>query len=85
MPAEVGKRLTLNDWKGAVARAMEDGLHLHLRDATQTVRASLADAALAQALDTPIGSALAAIDRKVMGADGRDRAQSTWAIKGKRR
>jgi GntR family transcriptional regulator len=71
VPAEFGRKLTPSDWKGTVARAMENKLKVHLRDAVQVVRASLADAALAQALDTPIGAPLLSVDRRVMGDDGR--------------
>ena len=71
MPVEIGRKITRADWKGPVLRVLDEKLGVHLRDATQTVRAALADAALAQALSTSIGSPLLAIDRRVMGDDGR--------------
>ena len=45
-------------------RALEGRLKIGIRDAQQTVRASLADAALARVLETRIGSPLLSIDRE---------------------
>lgn len=65
LPAEIGRRLTREDWKGVVLRVIEEKLKLPLRDAEQTVRASLADARLARLLNTKIGAPLLAVERVV--------------------
>lgn len=70
LPGEIGDRLTTTDFEGSILRALEDRLHLRIRDAQQTVRASLADARLARLLDTRIGAPLLAIDRLVRREDG---------------
>lgn len=70
LPHEIGRRLDRADFKGSILRALEDKLGIHIRDAEQTVRASLADAALARVLHTRIGAPLLAIDRIVMRDDG---------------
>ena len=72
LPPFVGKKLTRAYLrKGSVLRFIEQELGIKLRDAEQRVRASLADAALAQLLETPIGSPLLYVDRSVRAADGR--------------
>lgn len=70
LPEAIGKRLTKRDFQGSILRALEDRLKIHIRDAQQTVRASLADAALARLLETRIGAPLLSIDRLVMRDDG---------------
>ncbi len=65
LPAEIGRRLTKNDWKGGVLKIIEDKLKIPLRDAEQTVRASLADSQLARLLNTKVGAALLAVERVV--------------------
>lgn len=70
LPAEIGKRFTKHDWKGGVLRTIEEKLKIPLRDAEQTVRASLADGTLARLLETKIGAPLLAVER-VVRTDGR--------------
>ncbi len=70
LPAEIGRRLERGDYKGSILRALEDKLHIHVRDASQTVRASLADPTLARILETQIGAPLLSIDRLVRRDDG---------------
>jgi GntR family transcriptional regulator len=70
LPGEYGERLTTRDFEGSILRALEDRLHVRIRDAHQTVRASLAGARLARLLDTRIGAPVLAIDRLVRGEDG---------------
>jgi GntR family transcriptional regulator len=70
LPHEIGRRLVRTDFKGSILRTLEDKLNIHIRDAQQTVRASLADASLARLLDTRIGAPLLSIDRLVMRDDG---------------
>ena len=70
LPWEIGHKLRRSDFKGSILRALEDRLHIHIRDAQQSVRASLADAPLARVLETQIGAPLLAIDRLVMQDDG---------------
>lgn len=65
LPGEIGRQLSRSDWKGGVLRTIEDTLHLPLRDAEQTVRASLADARLARLLNTKVGAPLLAVERIV--------------------
>lgn len=70
LPQVIGQRLSRTDFKGSILRALEDKLHIHIRDAQQRVRASLADASIARLLKTHIGAPLLAIDRTVMQDDG---------------
>ncbi len=65
LPYDIGKRLTRADWKGVVLRTIEEKLKIPLRDAEQTVRASLADARLARLLNTRVGAPLLAVERVV--------------------
>jgi len=65
LPAEIGKRFSKNDWKGVVLKTIEEKLKIPLRDAEQTVRASLADGTLARLLETKIGAPLLAVERVV--------------------
>jgi GntR family transcriptional regulator len=71
LPAEIGKRFTKNDWKGVVLKTIEEKLKIPLRDAEQTVRASLADGTLARLLETKIGAPLLAVERVVRTDHGR--------------
>lgn len=71
VPRDIGRRLTRTDWKGSILRALEDKLGIAIRDAQQTVRASLADATLARLLKTRIGAPLLYVDRVVMTDGGR--------------
>jgi GntR family transcriptional regulator len=70
LPQAIGKRLSRADFKGSILRALEDKLDIHIRDAQQTVRASLADASLARLLETRIGAPLLSINRIVLRDDG---------------
>jgi GntR family transcriptional regulator len=65
LPAEIGSRFRKNDWKGVVLRTIEERLKIPLRDAEQTVGASLADGTLARLLETKIGAPLLAVERIV--------------------
>lgn len=65
LPAEIGRQFTKNDWKGVVLKTIEEKLGIPLRDAEQTVRASLADGTLARLLGTKIGAPLLAVERVV--------------------
>ena len=71
LPAEIGKRFSKNDWKGVVLKTIEEKLKIPLRDAEQTVRASLADGTLARMLETKIGAPLLAVERVVRTDHGR--------------
>jgi GntR family transcriptional regulator len=71
LPAEIGKRFSRNDWKGVVLKTIEEKLKIPLRDAEQTVRASLADGTLARLLETKIGAPLLAVERVVRTDHGR--------------
>ena len=71
LPAEIGKRFTKHDWKGVVLKTIEEKLKIPLRDAEQTVRASLADGTLARLLDTKVGAPLLAVERVVRTDHGR--------------
>ncbi|MBI2221986.1 MAG: GntR family transcriptional regulator [Acidobacteria bacterium] len=70
LPADVGRRLARSDFKGSILGAIENKLGIGIRDAQQTVRASLADATLARMLETRIGAPLLAIDRVVVTDEG---------------
>jgi GntR family transcriptional regulator len=71
LPGEIGRKLKPADFKGSILQALENKLHIHIRDAQQRVRASLADAAVARLLDVAIGAPLLSIDRLVMSDDGK--------------
>jgi GntR family transcriptional regulator len=71
LPHEIGRQVRKPEWKrGSVLKALER-LGYVLRDADQTVRASLADATLARLLRTRIGSPLLSVDRLVRTQEGR--------------
>ncbi len=65
LPGDIGRRLSRSDWKGVILRVIEQKLGIPLRDAEQTVRASLADARLARLLNTKVGAPLLAVERVV--------------------
>jgi GntR family transcriptional regulator len=70
LPYEVGRHLRRADWKkGSVLRALQR-LGYELKDAEQSVRASLADANLARLLQVRIGAPLLSVDRIVYTAGG---------------
>jgi len=70
IPAEIGRRFSKSDWKGVVLKVIEDKLKIPLRDAEQTVRASLADGQLARLLNTKVGAPLLAVERVVRSDHG---------------
>lgn len=71
LPLEIGRRLLRSDWKrGSVLKALERLGH-PIEDAEQTVKASLADAALARLLKTRIGAPLLSVERVVRTAERR--------------
>jgi len=65
LPAEIGRRFSKSDWKGVVLKVIEEKLKIPLRDAEQTVRASLADGKVARLLNTKVGAPLLAVERVV--------------------
>lgn len=70
LPHEVGKRLRKTDWKkGSVLQALQR-LGYHVKDAEQSVRASLADATLARLLNIRIGAPVLSVDRLIYTTDG---------------
>jgi GntR family transcriptional regulator len=70
LPHDVGKRLSKADWKkGSVLRALQR-LGYPVKDADQSVRASLADAMLARLLDIRIGAPVLSVDRLVYTEGG---------------
>jgi GntR family transcriptional regulator len=71
MPFEIGRRFTRSDGKGLVSRVLEQQLGIQLREAHQSIRASLADAELARLLKTRIGAPLLFVDRVVLTDNGR--------------
>ncbi|MCH7666842.1 MAG: GntR family transcriptional regulator [Acidobacteria bacterium] len=63
VPIEIGRRIPESNWhSGSVLKFIEDELGIPLRVAKQRVRATLADANLAQSLDTRIGAPLLLVD-----------------------
>ena len=71
LPADIGRRFQKSDWKSGVLKVIEEKLKIPLRDAEQTVRASLADARLARLLNTKVGAPLLAVERVVRTDNGR--------------
>jgi len=69
LPFEIGRKLTRADWKGSVSRVLQEKLHIPLLQASQSIRASLADGELARALSTQIGAPLLSVQRLVL-SDG---------------
>jgi len=65
LPFEIGQKIRRADWKGSVSRALEDKLNIPLREASQTVGASLADSTMARLLSCRIGAPLLSVDRIV--------------------
>ncbi len=66
LPAETGGRLNAKYLRrGSMLRFLEEQLGIPLRDAEQSVRATLADAKLAHWLQTRIGAPLLFVDRVV--------------------
>ncbi len=66
LPVEIADKFEDDDWeKGAILQSIEKRLGMHLLEADQEVRASLADATLARLLDTRIGAPILSVDRVV--------------------
>jgi GntR family transcriptional regulator len=66
LPLEIADKFEDDDWeKGAILQSIEKRLGIHLLEADQEVRASLADATLARLLDTRIGAPILSVDRVV--------------------
>ncbi len=72
MPVDVGRRIPEGNWRrGSVLKFIEDGLGIPLRIAKQRVRATLADAGLAAALDVRVGAPLLLVDYHIRSDDDR--------------
>ena len=72
LPRQIASHFRERDWQqGSILRSIEKRLGLHLRDADQSVRATLADAPLARLLGTRIGAPLLSVDRVVSTDGGR--------------
>ncbi len=70
IPADIGRKLSRTYLKhGSVLKWLEQDLGIPLRDANQSVRATLADANLARWLHTRIGAPLLFVDRVVRTDD----------------
>jgi GntR family transcriptional regulator len=70
-PPDIGSRLKRTDFDDVVVfRSVQRHLGLTLSDATITVRAEIADAALAKALDFEVGGPILAIEMLYRSADG---------------
>lgn len=66
LPVRIARRFSQADWSGSILRVLEERCGIPVRDAYQTIRASLADASLARLLETRIGAPLIAVDRVVL-------------------
>ncbi len=63
VPPEIGRRIPEKNWhSGSVLKFIEDELRIPLRIAKQRVKATLADANLAQSLNVRIGAPLLVVD-----------------------
>jgi GntR family transcriptional regulator len=71
LPFEIGQKIRRADWNGSVSRILEKKLNMPLREAYQTVSASLADSSLARLLSCMIGAPLLSVDRIVYTDNGR--------------
>ncbi len=72
VPIEIGRRIPESNWhRGSVLRFIESELGIPLRIAKQRVRATLADAGLAQSLDARIGAPLLLVDYDIRTDDDR--------------
>jgi GntR family transcriptional regulator len=71
LPLSIAEKFEGHDWeRGAILQSIEQRLGLHLRDADQHVRATLADASLARLLNTRIGAPILSVDRVVRTDSG---------------
>ena len=72
LPEELAVRFEPEDWqRGSIMQALEERQGLVLRIAHQTIRATLADAAISRLLKTRIGAPLLSVDRRLLSAEGR--------------
>ncbi|MBM3790959.1 MAG: GntR family transcriptional regulator [Acidobacteria bacterium] len=72
LPATTGRKISRGYMRhGSMLKFLEEKLGIPLRDAEQSVRATLADARLARWLKTRIGSPLLFVDRVVRTDEGR--------------
>lgn len=71
LPAEIAEQFEASDWEsGGILQTIEKRLGLHLSNADQEVRATLADASLAGILETRIGAPILSVDRVVRTDSG---------------
>ncbi|MEM7049236.1 MAG: GntR family transcriptional regulator [Acidobacteriota bacterium] len=71
LPAHLADRFEDHNWEsGSILQFFEEKLGLDLKEAEQTVRATLADALLAKALDVRVGAPLLSVDRVVLTRSG---------------
>jgi GntR family transcriptional regulator len=71
LPLELGKKLKKADWeKGSILKTLQSKHSVQLGDADEHVRATLADANLAQWLEVRIGSPLLQVEYLIRDADG---------------
>lgn len=70
LPDAIARRFSRSDWNGSILQVLEHKLNIPVRDAQQTIRATLADTSLARLLDTRIGAPLLAVERVVLTDDG---------------
>jgi GntR family transcriptional regulator len=72
LPEKLGQRIERDDWtRGSILKLLTEKLDVPIGYADQTVRASLADASLARALDVRFASPLLWVSRVVKRTDGR--------------
>jgi GntR family transcriptional regulator len=66
LPVPIAEKFEDHDWEsGSILNFIEDKIGLHLRDADQTVRATLAGAVFARLLETRIAAPLLLVERTV--------------------
>ena len=71
MPTHIAENFTDHDWQeGSILRFFEEKLGLDLKEAEQSVRATLADSHLAELLGTRVGAPLLSVDRVVLTRSG---------------
>jgi len=70
LPDAIARRFSRNDWNGSILQVLDRKLKIPIREAKQSIAASLADASLARFLEIPIGSPLLNVHRVVLTDDG---------------
>jgi len=71
LPKSIADQFEGHDWEtGIILQTIEQRLGMHLRDAEQEVRATVADVSLAKVLDTRIGAPILSVDRIVRTDSG---------------